>query len=154
SRSTAPRSSRSMRTARWCDGATTSTPPSPWSRSKRHSVEPWGISAGRRRRSPTVQSVELVPAALLERSERLVQDLGLLLGVDGGLARGGGARVGAADAADLVDVAVRLEETTLDAVPRTHVLGLLLEPDDLAAVGEPCQLPSDGLVRPREQLLD
>ena len=63
--------------------------------------------------------------------------------------------VGPADAADLVAVdASRSYRQPLTTFHGAHVLGLLLQPDDLGAVRVPAELLGDRLERPRVELLD
>ena len=49
---------------------------------------------------------------------------------------------------------VSLVQPTLDRVPRTHVLGLFLDPEDFLRVLEGFELAGNGGERPRVELLD
>ena len=95
-----------------------------------------------------------VRAGGVEAGEGAVEDVALLGLVDGQHAGGGAGGLLAADPPDGVRVLVGLVEPALDVVPGAHVLGLLLQPDDLVGVRVPRQHVGHLGVGPRVQLLD
>ena len=98
-----------------------------------------------------------LPAGLtsdLQAGERLVEQVVELLAVDDTRA---GRRAARLDAAHLVHLVARVLDLVAAVVhepPRPHVLGLLLQPDDLASVLVAAQDVDAAVAREREQLLD
>ena len=83
-----------------------------------------------------------------------VEELGLFLGVDGVGTAGGAAGLDAGDVAEVVAALLDPPRAVLDEVPRAHVLGLLLEPEDLVGVRVLGEHIGHALVRPGVELLD
>src|SRR5690606_32254979 len=89
-----------------------------------------------------------------EVGEGLEEDGLLLEVVDRRGPRRRASRLAAAHSSDAVGVLVCLVEASLHEVPRAHVLGLLLEPDDLTGVRVAGERLRHLLARPRVELLD
>ena len=108
------------------------------------------IGSDRRQDDPARLAVEEVVEGFgssdsaIGSAEGFVEQELKFLGMHGGRTGGRRTRLVTAHPVDVVGLTVSLVQPTLDRVPRTHVLGLFLDPEDFLRVLEGFELAGNG----------